>query len=304
MKQNIISKTKGFLFIAGLLILFLACSGLKNKAEDDDSQVQEKYGSVELPEKLDFAGENVPTDRFDVYESLDREMLSNSYFHSQTIRFLKMAPRYFSIIEPILKENGVPDDFKFLCLAESNFDERIVSPAGAVGLWQFMKGTAVDYGLEVGKEVDERYHIEKSTVAACKYMKESHEKYGSWTMVAASYNAGRSFTTGQMDRQKSENYYDLLLGDETARYVFRILALKIIFSEPEKYGFRVGDEEKYPIIKTKIVAVKGAVPNFADFAIQQGISYKMLKMFNPWLRESFLTNPGGKTYQLKIPVLN
>lgn len=293
----------GLILISGLFILFLTFSGLRNGCEQK-KPAEEHYGSVELPEKLDLAGESVPLDRFDVYESLDREMLSNSYFHSQTIRFLKLAPRYFSIIEPILKENGVPDDFKYLCLAESNFDERIVSPAGAVGLWQFMKGTAGDYGLEINKEVDERYHIEKSTVAACKYLKESHEKYGSWTMVAASYNAGRSFTSGQMDRQKSENYYDLLLGDETARYVFRILALKIIFSDPIKYGFHVADEERYPIIKCKIVEVKGAVLNFADFAIQQGISYKMLKMFNPWLRESYLTNPTGKTYQLKIPILN
>ena len=293
----------GIILLTGLFIFFLAFSGLKNE-NVQEKQTDEYYGSVEMPEKIDFAGEDVPLDRFDVYESLDREMLSNSYFHSQTIRFLKMAPRYFSIIEPILKENGVPDDFKFLCLAESNFDERIVSPAGAVGLWQFMKGTATDYGLEVGKEVDERYHIEKSTAAACKYLIDSYEKYGSWTMVAASYNAGRSFTTGQMDRQKSENYYDLLLGDETARYVFRILALKVIFSDPDKYGFLVTDEEKYPIIKTKIIDVKGAVPNFADFAIQQGISYKMLKIFNPWLRESFLTNPSGKTYQIKIPILN
>lgn len=291
------------MLISGLFILFLTFSGMKNGCEQQ-APAEEFYGSVALPEKLDLAGENVPLDRFDVYESLDREMLSNSYFHSQTIRFFKLAPRYFSIIEPILKENGVPDDFKFLCLAESNFDERIVSPAGAVGLWQFMKGTAGDYGLEVGKEVDERYHIEKATVAACKYLKESHEKYGSWTMVAASYNAGRGFTTGQMDRQKSGNYYDLLLGEETARYVFRILALKVIFTDPEKYGFRISEEEKYPIIKTKIVEVNGAVANFADFAIQQGITYKMLKMFNPWLRESFLTNPNGKTYQIKIPVLN
>jgi len=292
----------GVVSLAGIFILFLAFSGLK-KEDEKEAPGKEFFGSVEIPQKLDFAGEQVPLDRFDVHESLDREMLSNAYFHSQTIRFLKLAPRYFSVIEPILKENGVPDDFKYLCIAESNFDERIVSPAGAVGLWQFMKGTATDYGLEVSKEVDERYHIEKATVAACKYLKESHEKYGSWTMVAASYNAGRTFTSSQMERQKSDSYYDLLLGDETARYVFRILALKLILSEPEKYGFRVPDSEKYPVIETKIVDVSGPVPDFTAFARQYGISYKMLKMFNPWLRESFLTNPSGKTYRIKIPVL-
>jgi membrane-bound lytic murein transglycosylase D len=292
----------GIIFFSGIFILFLTISGLKEEGKKEAPR-KESFGSVEFPQKLYFAGEQVPLERFDVYEGLDREMLSNSYFHSQTIRFIKSAPRYFSVIEPILRENGIPDDFKFLCLAESSFDERIVSPAGAVGLWQFMKGTAGDYGLEVNKEVDERYHIEKSTVAACKYLKDSHVKYGTWTMVAASYNAGRNFISRQIERQKSEDYYDLLLGEETARYVFRILALKIILNDPEKYGFRVPEEEKYPVIETKLVEISGAIPDFADFARQYGISYKMLKTFNPWLRESFLTNPRGKTYQLKIPVL-
>ncbi|HCR92328.1 MAG TPA: murein transglycosylase [Prolixibacteraceae bacterium] len=294
----------GIILLTGLFLLFLAFSGLKNGCKQEE-QIQEKtfYGSVEIPKELDFAGERVPLERFDVLESLDRELLSNSYFHSQTIRFMKSAPRYFSVIDPILKENGVPADFKYLCLAESNFDERIVSPAGAVGLWQFMKGTAAEYGLEVGKEVDERYHIEKATVAACKYLKESYVKYGKWTLVAASYNAGRSFTSSQIERQKAGDYYDLLLGEETGRYVFRIMALKIIMENPEKYGFMISEEEKYPVIETKIVEVSGPVANFTDFAKQNGISYKMLKMFNPWLREPFLTNATGKTYQVKIAVL-
>ena len=295
----------GIVLLTGLFVLFLAFSGLKNGCKQEQPQTGEEifYGSVPLPEELNFAGERVPLERFDVLESLDRELLSNAYFHSQTIRFVKMAPRYFSLVDPILKENGVPADFKYLCLAESNFDERAVSPAGAVGLWQFLKGTATDYGLEVGKEVDERYHIEKATVAACKYLLDSYQKYGSWALVAASYNAGRNFTSEQMERQKTDSYYDLLLGQETGRYLFRILALKTIMENPEKYGFRVSDEEKYPVIETRMVEVKGAVPSFADFAKQHEVSYKMLKQFNPWLREHFLTNPGGKTYRIKIPVI-
>ena len=293
----------GIIFLSGLFILLLIFSGLKNGGSQQQSETGNFYKPAALPSELDFAGERVPLERFDVLESLDRELLSNSYFHSQTIRFLKSAPRYFSVIDPILKENGVPVDFKYLCLAESNFDERVVSPAGAAGLWQFMKTTAGEYGLEVGKEIDERYHIEKATVAACKYLKESYAKYGKWTLVAASYNAGRSFTSGQIDKQKTGDYFDLLLGEETGRYVFRILALKIIMENPEKYGFKVSEEEKYPVIETKTVEISGSVASFTDFAKQNGISYKILKMFNPWLRESFLTNSTKKTYQVKIPIL-
>lgn len=302
-----ISIATGGLFFVGIFILFFSIYGLKE--DDVNSEINKKqsgkrfYGSVEIPQTLYFAGEQVPLDHFDVYEQLDREMLSNSFFHSQTIRYIKLAPRYFSVIEPILKKNGIPDDFKFLCLAESGFNERIVSPAGAVGLWQFMKGTAIDYGLEINREVDERYHMEKSTVAACKYLKDSYEKYGNWTMVAASYNAGRNSMNKQIERQKDDCYYNLLLNTETSRYVFRILALKLVISNPEKYGFKIPDNEKYPIIETKLVEEKGAVTSFADFAKSHGISYKILKMFNPWLRQAYLTNTAKKTYQIKIPVL-
>lgn len=287
-----------------MFVLMWALSSLKESEEVHVPDDANCYSPVEIPAKVDFAGEPLPLDRFDVLESLDKELLSNTYFHSQTIRFIKLAPRYLSVIEPILKEHNIPDDFKYLALAESSFNEKAVSPVGAVGLWQFMKGTAKDYGLEVTGEVDERYHMEKSTEAACKYLKDSYDKYGSWTMVAASYNAGRSFTSKQMARQKTDSYYDLLLGEETARYVFRIVALKLILSDPEKYGFKVAEEEKYPIIKTKLVEVSGPVHNFADFAKKHGLSYKELKLFNPWLRDAFLNNPHKKKYQIKIPVLN
>jgi hypothetical protein len=261
------------------------------------------YKPVKIPDTFSFAGEPMPLNRFDIRESFDRELLSNAYFHSQTIRYIKLAPRYLPVIEPILKEKGIPDDFKYLALAESGFNPRAISPARAAGFWQFLKGTAQEYGLEVNSLVDERYHIEKATRAACDYLLDSYEKFGSWTLVAASYNRGRSGIQKQLTRQKATDYYDLLITTETARYVYRIAALKIILENPEQYNFYVPDNEKYPVIKTKDVVVKGAVANFADFAKQHGISYKLLKDFNPWLRDNHLTNSKKKKYIIKIPVL-
>lgn len=259
------------------------------------------FKPVELPDTLSFAGERVPLEYFDVRESLDREMLVNSYFHSQTLRFLKMAPRFFPLIEPILQADTIPLDFKYLALAESGFDPRVVSPAGAAGFWQFLKGTAADYGLEVNSEVDERYHIEQSTRAACRYLKESYRKYGSWALVAASYNAGRTAVDRQIERQNEHNYYNLLLSEETSRYVFRILALKLIMENPENYGFKVNEREKYLPWKVKTIELNTPVKDFAAFAREHGTNYKLLKMLNPWLRETYLTNAKGKTYTLKLP---
>jgi hypothetical protein len=239
---------------------------------------------------------------FDVRENLDRELLSTIYFHSQTIRYIKNAPRYFSIIEPILKANGVPEDFKYLCVAESGFDPKAVSPAKAVGLWQIVESAAKENGLEINAEIDERYHIEKSTEAACRILKSAYQKFGSWSMVAASYNGGRTFIVRQITNQKVTSYYDLLFGEETTRYVFRILAFKLVMENPEKYGFKIEKNQIYPTIKTKTVEVNGPVSDWASFAIEKGINYKILKMFNPWLRDTLLKNPTRKTYTIKIPV--
>jgi hypothetical protein len=260
------------------------------------------FTPVELPEKLEFAGEKVPLEYYDVRENLDRELLSSVYFHSQTIRYIKNMPRYFSIIEPILKSNDIPEDFKYLCVAESGFNPKAVSPAKAVGLWQLLESAAKENGLEINLEVDERYHIEKSTVAACRILKSAYQKYGSWSLVAASYNGGRAGLDRQMSTQKASSYYDLLFVEETSRYVFRILALKMVMEDPEKYGFEVKKDQLYPIIETVNIEVKGPVPNWATFAKEQGITYKTLKMFNPWLRDTFLKNPARKSYTLKIPV--
>ncbi|HKK82360.1 MAG TPA: lytic transglycosylase domain-containing protein [Prolixibacteraceae bacterium] len=272
-----------------------------NTPVENNKQVKQEVTPPPIPEQLSFAGEPVPLDNFDVRESLDRELLVNTYFHSQTLRFMKMAPRYFHIIEPILKENNIPDDFKYLAMAESGFNPKAISPAGAVGFWQFLKSTARDYGLEVNNEVDERYNIEKSTIAACAYLHESYEKYGNWTTVAASYNAGRRGIDRQIDRQKETHYYNLLLNSETSRYVFRILGLKAIIENPEDYGFYFKKKDLYPVIPTKKVEVNTSVENFSDFAKEHGTNYKILKYFNPWLRDTTLANREGKTYEIIIP---
>ncbi len=286
-------------------VVFFLISGSANPDNPANTELDKpvQFQAITIPDTVSFAGEPMPLERFDVRESLDRELLVNSYFHSQTLRLIKLAPRYFTIIEPILKEKGIPNDFKYLAVAESSLNPRAVSPARAIGFWQFLSGTAGDYGLEVNREVDERYHVEKSTYAACDYMLDAYEKYGSWTLVAASFNAGMRGIDRQLERQKADDYYDLLLVSETSRYVFRIAALKLILQNPEKYNLIVNNEDKYPVIPVKEVEVSGPVEDFADFAHQHNINYKLLKDFNPWLRQAYLTNSSGKKYTIKIPIL-
>ncbi len=271
-------------------------------------KTMESYGyqivSAPLPDSLSFATEKVPLHNLDVAENFERELLINTYWQSQTLLFIKRAKRYFPVIEPILKAQGVPDDFKYLALIESSFMPRTVSPVGATGIWQFMKDTAKENGLEVTQEVDERYHIEKATEAACRYLKNAYSKLGSWTLAAASYNGGISGISKQQVIQKNTKYYDLLWGDETGRYVYRILAAKVILSNPEKYGFKVEPHEKYQPILFTIITISGAVSDFADFASVHGTTYKDLKNLNPWLRESSLLNLKNTVYQIKIPLRN
>jgi hypothetical protein len=292
----------GLIPLVILSVIILIVSAVPGKTEGEENS-QTIYGSVYIPKTVSFAGETMPIDRFDVREALDRELMSNAYFHSQTIRFIKMAPRYFSIIEPILKEKGIPADFKYLAVAESNLNPRSVSPALASGFWQFMRGTALQYGLEVNDEVDERFHVEKSTYAACDYLLDSYRKYKNWGLVAASYNAGVGRIDQQQEKQKIESYYDLLLVEETSRYLYRSIALKLIMETPEKYNFSIPENDKYPLIRTRNIEINGAVANLADFAKSHGISYKWLKDFNPWLRDTKLTNKTGKKYVIKIPVV-
>ena len=274
-------------------------TGTTDGAVEPDKESYSVYG-VEIPGKVSFAGEPVPLDLFDVKEALDRELLSNTYFHSQTIRLIKLANRYFAQIEPVLRKNLIPEDFKYLALAESGLTQA-VSPAKAVGFWQLMKGTAQDYGLEVGSEVDERYNVSLSTEVACQYLIDSYQKYGNWTMTAASYNAGRRGMDRQIDRQKKENYYDLLLNEETARYLYRVVAFKLIFEDPEAYGFTISKKDLYPEIPIYKVEVDSAIANFADFAAEHGCNYKILKYLNPWLRDNKLSNPSHKKYEILVP---
>jgi membrane-bound lytic murein transglycosylase D len=258
------------------------------------------HNSPYVPESITFCNENVPLQNFDVYESLERELIVNMYFHSQTLLSLKRASRYFPSIEPVLKKFNVPDDFKYLAVAENGFSY-ITSPAGAVGFWQILEGTGKEYGLEINEEVDERYHTEKATEVACKFLLDSYKAYGNWTMVAASYNAGRKGMERQIVRQGESSYYDLLLNEETARYVFRILAIKAIFENPQIYGFEIPSHERYDPIPHKVITVSGPINDMGAFAKENGTSYKLLKMLNPWLRDVKLTNIAQKEYMIMIP---
>lgn len=288
--------------LTALFFCLITTSCFAQEQRTDTINQLQSITAPKIPEQISFAGEPVPLFNFDVYESLDREMMVNVYFHSQTMRLLKLLPRYFAIIEPILKEQQIPDDFKYLAVAESALNERALSPSGAAGIWQFMKTAGIENGLEISTEVDERYHIEKATVAACKYLKKSYERYGNWTTVAAAYNVGMTGVDRQIARQKQPSYYDLLLNEETSRYVFRIIALKTILEAPQNYGFHINPSESYPSIPFKWIEVKGPVTDFSDFALKNGTNYKLLKMMNPWLRDTLLTNKPGKTYLIKIPV--
>ncbi|MEO8235219.1 MAG: lytic transglycosylase domain-containing protein [Flavobacterium sp.] len=251
--------------------------------------------------EIDFAGEKTPLNIYDVRERMDRELLINENLHSSTILILKRANKAFPIIEPILAKYNVPDDFKYLAVIESSL-VNAVSPAGARGVWQFMPETAREKGIEVSETVDERYHLEKSTEAACKYLLLAKEKLGSWTLAAASYNGGMSGVSSQMGFQQVDNYYDLLLNDETSRYVFRILALKEIMKNPILYGFNIQKEELYVNLPTRQIEVDSTIANLATFAKTQGINYKILKYYNPWLRDKKLDNPAKKKYKIEIPI--
>ena len=256
--------------------------------------------ALPLPDNLNFAGEPVPVQNPDIKERMDRELLVNTYWQSNGLLLFKRANKYFPIIEPILKEEGVPEDLKYLAVIESGLTQA-VSPARATGFWQILKETGKEYGLEVNDNVDERYHIEKSTRAACKYLKASKERFGSWTLAAAAYNAGNYGVSREMERQNVDGYYDLLLGEETGRYVFRILALKEILSNPGKYGFNFQDKDLYTEVPTYKVSVDTAVSDFTKFAEGFGINYKILKIHNPWLREKHLNNSSRKQYSIDIP---
>lgn len=297
-------KMKGFLIafgsLFGLIVFIVVIQGFNKSETVSYDQFQQKVKSFKGPDTLYFAGERVPLENFDTRESFDREINTNAYRHSSTILLIKRAHRYFPVIEPILKEYGIPEDFKYIAVAESDLSN-VVSPAKATGFWQFMRATGKEYGLEINNEVDERYHLEKSTIAACRYFLKSYKKYSNWTMVAASYNRGSNGINQQISIQKETNYYNLLLPEETSRYIFRILSFKTIFSNPEEYGLYIPLDHLYPPIEYNVVKVDSAVASFAEFAKTRGTNYKILKAFNPWLRKPYLTNEAGKIYHISIP---
>jgi hypothetical protein len=256
--------------------------------------------ALNVPENLDFAGEALPLGNPDILERMDRELLVNTYWQSNALLMFKRANKYFPIIEPILEKHGIPNDFKYLAVIESGLTNA-VSPAGARGVWQIMKATGRENGLEINTNVDERYNLEKSTEVACKYLLEAKERFGSWTLAAASYNAGKAGVARRLKEQNVSDYYDLLLGEETGRYMFRIVALKEILNHPDKYGFNFRHKDLYKPIPTYKVVVDTAVTDFVKFSEKFGINYKILKLHNPWLREPHLNNKSRKEYFIDIP---
>lgn len=303
---------KRFRFPTALVILALSFWTLMlvtysfSDKHDSDVAFEEKFHedyrvySLTIPKDLTFCGNRVPTYDMDIRERMDRELLVNTYWQSNTMLFHKRAHRWFPVIEPILKEYGVPDDFKYLAVIESGLINS-VSPSGAVGYWQILEATAKEYGLEVNVEVDERYHVERSTEAACRFLKDAYSKFGSWEMAAAAYNMGMGGVGKQSKRQRTNNYYDLVLGHETSRYVFRIIAAKLILENPTRYGFHFREKDLYQPEQTFTLKIDSAVTDFAYVAAKHNTTYKILKIFNPWLREPTLANKEKRTHVLKLP---
>jgi membrane-bound lytic murein transglycosylase D len=301
--------SKRFIFIFAL-VAFAAFEGfyysrnMDKSASDVDYQKaflhSNKIFSLVLPDKAEFASEEAPLGLYYVREGLDRELMVNTYWHSSTLLMLKKSNRYFHIIIPILKKYNIPEDFKYLALIESGLSN-VSSYAGAAGFWQFIPGTAKNFGLEISEQVDERYHVEKATEAACKLLRGSYNKFGSWTLAAAAYNVGEGRIAKELERQNASSYYDLYLPDETMRYVFRIIALKLLYEHPTEYGYFIRKKDLYPPIPTYTITVDSSITNLPVFAKSMKINYRLLKEFNPWLRSDKLTNPGKKKYVITLP---
>ena len=284
-----------------ILLLLLCCAAVPAGAQTR-SQLTAPVVSPDVPASVTIAGQKIDLDRASNYERYDRELTSILYSHGSTLLAIKRANRYFPLLAPILQGEGVPSDLLYLAVAESLLNPRVVSPAGAGGIWQFMPGTAKEYGLEVSDEVDERFHPEKSTRAACRYLKKALARYGgSWTSVMAAYNGGMARITKQLDAQIADDALDLYLNEETSRYPFRIMAYKSIMENPRAYGYRLSPSQLYQPREVKEVKVSGPVESWAGWARSQGISYADLRDENPWIRAPKLTNKAGKTYIVRVP---
>jgi len=296
-------KNRILALIIVVLISYISFNAINTSNIQTVKNVDENYRikALKLPANLNLAGERVPIEMADIRERMDRELLVNTYWQSNGLLLIKRANKYFPVLEPLLKKYGLPDDFKYLAVAESGLTDE-TSSAGAAGMWHFMKGTGKEYGLEINDNVDERYNIELSTKVAAQYLKEAKEKFGTWTLAAASYNAGQYGVARYLDMQEVDSYYDALLPDETERYIFRIVALKEILSNPKKYGFIYDEKDLYIMPKTKTVQVDTVITNIAQFAKGFNTNYKELKLHNSWLRENKLNNASRKLYEIKIPL--
>ena len=286
-----------------LSIIFFNAGNLSDKTLEKNTSSTYNIKALKIPNSLSFAGEKVPTELDDIKERMDRELLVNTYWQSNGLLLIKRAHKYFPLIEPLLKKYGIPDDFKYLAVAESGLENNS-SPAGAAGFWHFLKSSAKEYGLEVNQNVDERYNLEKATKVAAEYLKKSKKRFGTWTLAAAAYNAGNARIARNLKKQQVTNYYDLLLNSETSRYVFRIVALKEVLSNPRKYGFEFEEDDLYNLPDIKTVKVDTVITNIASFAKKFKTNYKELKLYNAWLRENKLNNKSRKLYKIKIPNLN
>jgi membrane-bound lytic murein transglycosylase D len=302
------TKNKYYILCGFILLLICAisiCAIVSEKNQDKEYLAlffrHTKVFVPEVPEKASFAGEEVPMDLYYVREAFEREIMANPFMHSTTIMMVKRASRWFPVIEPILKKNGIPDDFKFLAVAESNL-VNTVSPAGAEGYWQFIKPTGQKYGLEINEKIDERYNMEKATQAACEYFRDAFRIFNSWTLVAASYNRGLDGLQKALDNQKVTNYYDLYLNDETSRYIFRIMAIREVYNYPVKYGFYLREQDFYPQIPVRFVTVDSSIRNLPAFARTLAINYRVLREMNPWIKNYSLPNTSKKSYTFRIPL--
>ena len=301
-KKKLIYISFGLFLLTASWFCIFAMIEKKNSNQEYEELFSRHYRifTPKIPEQVDFAGEKTPLDRFYVRESLEREIFINTYMHASTILMFKRANRWFPVIEPILKKNAIPDDFKFLAIAESNL-LNTVSSSGAEGFWQFLKPTAQNYGLEITEEVDERYNVEKATEAACKYFQEAYARFNSWTLVAASFNRGLEGVERAIEKQKVNSYYDLYLVDETARYVYRIMAMKEIYNHPARYGYFLRESEFYPPVPVYSLVIDSAINDLPAFAFKLKVNYRVLRDFNPWIRRYNLPNKSGKKYIIYLP---
>ena len=313
-------RTRTLLLACGFAIILIGVTAAisfsiaQNTGEEPDSsfmgslnpdvlvfdQMDQNIHDIKLPDSMTFCGEPIPLDRFYVRESLEREILVNAHLHSSTLLMLKRTTRWFPVLKPIMQKNGLPDDFIYLAMIESALTNA-VSPSKAVGFWQFLEGTGKEYNLEINKEVDMRYNQELETVAACKFLKDSYRRWGSWITAAAAYNCGNGRISKTMDEQRVTSYFDMILPNETERYVYRLLAFKLITEDPAKYGYHISDEGWYQPLEYKTITVTESIPDLVDFAINHGTNLKMLKYYNPWLRGTSLTISEGNSYSIKLP---